>query len=518
MLSNRLQFFALILTYTLLTGCQLIPERLTATTPPQTADTVTPAVRAMVTRQQAERASTLPPNSPVTGTLWPRIRSGMRLAQPASLPGTAQVARERRRYLKNVMYLNRIFERAEPFLHLIVERIEGHRLPAEFALLPVVESGFRTTAYSRGHASGLWQFIPATGSDYGLRQNWWYDGRRDVSAATDAAIQYLKHLHRLFDGNWLHALAAYNAGQSNVLRAIRHNRDTGRPTDFWHLDLPRETRNYIPRLLAISAIVRNPGAYGVTLTPIANRPRLTSIDAAGQIDLDIAANLAGMETASLKALNPGFKRWATPPAGPHTLLIPIDRAPVLQRKLAGMPPHARLRFARHRVARGDVLGKLAKRYDTTVTAIRRANRLRSTIIRIGQNLLIPTPHPAPAPLTASKGTQSGPGAPATTAPRTPVRIHVVVRGDTLWDIARQYTIRLADLIAWNRLDPNKPLRIASTLRLSRPTGRHAISGRRSSPPVDLAMPSVPADPTTANDTAQLATRTPIHETLARLYR
>ena len=505
---NHLQILTLILIHTLLTGCQLIPKHPAAMSLAEAVGAVTPAARVMVTRQRVERASTAAPPTAITAaadtdTIWPRIRSGMRLAQPTGLPGTLQVERERRRYLKNLTYLNRIFERAEPFLHLIVERIEAHRLPTELALLPVVESSFRTTAYSHGHASGLWQFIPATGSHYGLQQNWWYDGRRDVGAATDAAIQYLQNLHRLFDGDWLHALAAYNVGQSNMMRAIRHNRAAGRSTDFWHLDLPQETRNYVPRLLAISAIVRNPGAYGVTLTPIVNRPRLTSVDAAGQIDLQIAADMAGMETARLKALNPGFKRWATPPTGPHTLLIPIDRAQGLQRKLAAMPPHARLRFARHRVARGDVLGKLAKRYDTTVAAIRRANRLPSTTIRIGQNLLIPTPHTlsSPALSTASKHTRSNPAEPATTDRRTPIRTHVITRGDTLWDIARQHNVRLADLIAWNRLDPKKPLRIGGTLRLSRPADRPAAARQRRSPQTDIALPLTATDPTTRHHAA-----------------
>ena len=469
------QALALILIHATLTGCQIIPQRPAASPETQTTADNAPTTQAnvgMVTRQQAANPSpATPPTTPPTiahadaDTIWPRIRAGMRLTQPTHPPGKRRVAQAQQRYLKNVTYLNRIFERAEPFLHLIVQRLEAHDLPTELALLPVVESGFRTTAYSRDHASGLWQFIPATGDHYGLRRNWWYDGRRDVSAATDAAIQYLNRLHRLFDGDWLHALAAYNAGESTVRRAIKRNRRSARPTDFWHLDLPRETRNYIPRLLAISAIVRDPGHYGATLRPISRQPRLTTVDAVEQIDLRIAARMAGIDATQLQALNPGFKRWSTPPTGPHTLLIPIEQAQPFKRQLAALPPQARLRFARHQVKRGDVLGKLARRYDTTVNAIQRSNQLRSTIIRIGQNLLIPTPHTATsiASLTAKRPAND---TVATNHEAQPPQTHTIVRGDTLWDIARQHKLRLDDLIAWNQLDPAQPLRIGNTLRLS----------------------------------------------------
>ena len=185
-------------------------------------------------------------------TIWPRIRNGFQLK---TQPEHKWLTAEMRWYKSHTEYLNRVMKRSEPFLHYILEEAEKRNLPTELVLLPIVESAFQPFAYSHGRAAGLWQFIPSTGKLYGLRQDWWYDGRRDVHASTQAALKYLSNLNKIFKGNWLHALAAYNSGPGTVLKAIKKNKRLNRPTDFWHLKLPLETRAYVPKLLALKELI-----------------------------------------------------------------------------------------------------------------------------------------------------------------------------------------------------------------------------------------------------------------------
>ncbi|MBS3785862.1 MAG: transglycosylase SLT domain-containing protein, partial [Gammaproteobacteria bacterium] len=237
--------------------------------------------------------------------VWDRIRAGFSL--PAG--DANRVARERQRYIGLNDFWTAVSERASPYLFHITEEIDTRGLPMEVALLPIVESAYKPTAYSHGRAAGLWQFIPSTGRHFGLDQNWWYDGRRDVLASTDAALTYLTNLHELFDGDWLLAFAAYNAGQGTVARAIKRNEAAGKPTDYWSLSLPRETMQYVPRLLAARDIVLDPSAYGVALLPVNNQPALSVVELEHQFDLALAAELAGIDMEMLYALNPGYNRW-----------------------------------------------------------------------------------------------------------------------------------------------------------------------------------------------------------------
>ena len=173
------------------------------------------------------------------------------------IPDNKRVTAQKNWYLRHPSYMRRVSKRASPFLYHIVEQIEQHDMPMEFVLLPIVESAFDPFAYSHGSAAGMWQFIEGTGKRFGLKQTWWYDGRRDAIASTEAAMKYLAYLHKFFDGNWLHALAAYNSGEGRVRNAIRKNKRLGKPTDFWSLSLPRETRAYVPKLLALADILKN---------------------------------------------------------------------------------------------------------------------------------------------------------------------------------------------------------------------------------------------------------------------
>ena len=220
-------------------------------------------------------------------------------------------------------------------------------MPGELALLPVVESAFVPDAYSKADASGLWQFVPATGRDYGLQQNDWYDGRRDIWASTKAATTYLKELNETFNGDWLLALASYNCGQGRLKKAIDKNIELNLPTDYWSLDLPAETEDYVPRLLAIAQIFGNADQYNINLQHIPNRPYFEVVDIKSPIDLNKAAELANTPLHVFLKLNPGFNKGSTAPQGPHRLLVPVAQAEDFKSKLAELPLSERVSQTHH---------------------------------------------------------------------------------------------------------------------------------------------------------------------------
>jgi membrane-bound lytic murein transglycosylase D len=261
-------------------------------------------------------------------------------------------------------FLERTFGRSELWLYYIVGQLEQRNMPRELALLPVIESAFEPYAYSSARAAGLWQFISDTGRRFGLKQDWWYDGRRDPIEATRAALDYLQALHDEFNGDWLLAIAAYNCGEMAVTRAMEKNQRAGRPTDFWHLKLPAETRGYVPELLAMRRLVANPGRYGLEFSHILNEPYFVPIATGGQIDLEVVAKIAGISTEDLYTLNPAFHRWATDPTGPHRLLVPVDAAEGLEQTLAQLTPDQRMRIEHYTVQRSDSVATIARHFLT----------------------------------------------------------------------------------------------------------------------------------------------------------
>src|SRR5687767_3129872 len=321
---------------------------------------------------------------PEGGDLFERIRKGYSIADVDH----PSVDMEMRWFANHPDYLDRTFKRGERYLHHIVGEIEARGMPLELALLPVVESAFNPVAYSRARASGLWQFIPDTGRRYGLKQNWYYDGRRDVMASTNAALDYLQFLVDEFDGDWLLAVAAYNCGEARVAREVRKNLAAGKPTDYFSLKLPRETRAYVPKLLAMRRIVGDPTSHGLAFAPIPNQPYFAKVDVGGQLDLHVAAELADLPKEEMLALNPAFNHWVTDPDGPHHILVPLDRHERFAAGIAGLPPEERVRIVYHRVRRGDTLGGIADKYGISVGALKTANKIRGTTIHPGQELLI----------------------------------------------------------------------------------------------------------------------------------
>ena len=279
-------------------------------------------------------------------------------------------------FARNQAYLDRVADRANPYLFHIVSELKRRNMPLDLALLPIVESAYQPFALSPSRAAGLWQFIPATGKRYGLKQNWWYDGRRDVVAATDSALKYLSDLNKRFNGNWFHAIAAYNTGEGNIEKSIERNRRSGKATDFWSLRLHRETQQYLPNLLAIAEIVSNPAKYNVKLKPIANQAHFKMVDTGGQIDLATVSELSNLDMDRIYKLNPAFNRWATAPDGPHRILLPIRIADTVGNKLKSLPKEERIRWQQHVIKRGDTLGGIAQRYGSSVTALKQANGLK----------------------------------------------------------------------------------------------------------------------------------------------
>ncbi|MDX1574285.1 MAG: LysM peptidoglycan-binding domain-containing protein [Methylophaga sp.] len=390
----------------------------------------------------------------VIDDLWQRIRNGYgmtdyRVLRPETQPPLTW-------FVKHPDYVNRVVERARPYLFYIVDELDKRNMPMEIALLPVIESGFQPFANSPSGAAGIWQFIPGTGKVFGLEQTWWYDARRDVVRSTDAALDYLEKLHGYF-GDWELALAAYNAGEGTVGRAIKKNIEQGRDTDFWSLDLPAETTAYVPKLLAVAHLVKQPAQYDIRLSPITNKPYLTTVNIGSQLDLALAADLAEISKDYLHKLNPGFNRWATVPTGPHQLVLPINKAENFKSALAKLPREQRLSWQRHQVQPGESLGQIAKRHKTSVTAIKQANKLSSNLIRAGAHLMIP--------MASANAQESEPVAINNQVKRSS---HIVKAGDTWWHIARQYNVDVSELAAWNKKSLNDVLHSGQQLVVWQP--------------------------------------------------
>ncbi len=404
--------------------------------------------------QEEETVEQVSVETPVVAeNIWERIGNGLSIPRDKSKKSVKQRLQF---YANNQEYLDRIAERAAPYIYHIVEELEKRNMPLDLALLPIVESAYQPFAYSRSHASGIWQFIPSTGRHYGLKQNWWYDGRRDIIAATDAALNYLQKLEKEFNGDWLLALASYNTGERKVARAIKTNIKKGKPTDFWSLRLPRETRGYVPSLVAIAEIVSDPDKYHVTLNHIPNQPYFDVVDAGAQIDLATVSELTGMTMDEIYTLNPGINKWATDPKGPHQLLIPLKRAEEFRQKLATLPEEERIKWQLYEVKQGDTLGRIAYVNRTDLKTLKQINKLRSNTIHIGQNLMIPTSKKPLKEYTLSYDSRMYSGL-KRTGDGTRL-IYTIRRGDTLWDISRDYGVTVNQLCAWNGIHSRSILR------------------------------------------------------------
>jgi membrane-bound lytic murein transglycosylase D len=444
----------------ILAGCQSLPSD----TPDQATDTS----RAVGLEREPEWLSN-PTKPREYSDIWERVRDGFKLQDEIGI--NPRIERVRLWYASNPKHVNTVSERSAPYIHYIVERLAERDMPMELALLPVIESAYDPQAYSSAHAVGLWQFIPSTGRHYNLRQTNWYDGRRDVTASTQAALNYLSRLHEMFNGDWLLALAAYNAGEGRVSRAIERNEKLGLPSDYWNLSLPKETEDYVPKLLALSQVILTPKAYGVNLAPIADAPYFEQIAIKQHMDLSRVAKLADLDEEELLQLNPAYKRGITLD-GPQHLLVPTDKAEMLSANLALMKPQELVDWQTYTVRSGDSLHAIANRNHLTVSMLKDVNRLSSNNLSIGQVLTIPgKPGAQPSqPLYQQRNV----------AQSTSRRTYQVKNGDSLWQIARANQVAVHDLKRWNKLQGNQ-LKVGQVLSLAAAdNGAQVASNTRSS--------------------------------------
>ncbi len=387
------------------------------------------------------------PAPQTAASLWERIRSGFAMPEIES----ALVARHEAWYLNHPDYTQRMIERSRLYLYYIVEEVEKRGMPMEVALLPMIESGFNPGAYSRAHAAGIWQFIPSTGRRYGLQQNWWYDGRRDVLAATIAALDYLQQLHAQFD-DWSLALAAYNWGENGVARAIAQNRAKRKPTDYRSLRMPRETRNYLPKLQAVKNIVANPEGVGFPLEDIPDQPYFTTVTTPEHIDMQVAARLAEMSEDDFRSLNPGHSRPVITSNGSRTLLLPIDKAGIFNANLKDYDQPL-VSWQTYTLKEHETLAQVAEQFGISTAQLKEINSInRHLTVPAGRTLLVPMNKE-----TESSNLTDTWDNPEFLAPDDYYMSRMVYRvksGDSLYSIARANRVSVAALKDWNRLRSN----------------------------------------------------------------
>ena len=394
--------------------------------------------------------------------VWERMRQGFQLQDGVAV--NPRVEQQRLWFVSNPSFLENASGRGSLYMHYIVERLEERNMPLELALLPVIESAYNPMAYSRSDASGLWQFIPSTGRYFNLRQTRFYDGRRDVTASTAAALDYLSRLHDMFNGDWLLALAAYNAGEGTVSRAIERNEKLGLPTDYWNLPLPQETKDYVPKLLALSELVMSPEAYGVNLNPIANQPYFEVVEVNQQMDLGRVAALANIDEDELFQLSPALKQRMTVD-GPQHLLVPTAKAHMLTESLAKMGPEELLSLAptrqvmadiaradlparrrAYKVKRGDNLSLIAKANKVDVRDLQRWNKLSGMHLKVCQTLVMQDNTRA---VTKGRGKTTAVASAGTGKNRQVATRYKIRKGDSLYVVAQRFNVEVNHLKRWN---------------------------------------------------------------------
>ena len=420
--------------------------------------------------------------------LWVRIRNGFGMRNISS----PLVLDRQIWYASRPSVLKTILERSRRYLYHIVGELERRGMPTELALLPMVESAFNPMAYSRAKASGLWQFIPSTGKKYDLEQNWWYDARRDIIASTNAALDYLQFLYDMH-GDWHLALASYNWGENAVARAIERNKARGLPTDYQDLDMPLETRYYVPKLQALKNIIANPKAFGIDLDPIPNQPYFVTVEKKHDIDIRTAAKLAEMPVAELIALNPAYNRPVITAAQSQTLVLPADRVEVFQENLENhdMPLSS---WRTYRLRPGEKLERVAAAHGIPLARLKKVNG-------IGPRTRVPAGHEIIVPVKGSSaGHEPLPAVfqpPAAPEPRLRKLVHTVKKGDTLLAIAHRYRVSTDDLRRWNRIGR---LATGQKLVVMQPQApakaRPAVhKGKAAKPAPRKTRPAAPAKPT-----------------------
>ena len=393
-----------------------------------------------------------------THNVWDVLRGELSLNHEVTQP---EVQSQIRWIISHPSYIQKLARQSEPYIYHILTEIKKRKLPGEIALIPMIESSYDPFAYSGAGAAGLWQLMPGTGTDLGLKQDWWFDGRRSIGPSTNAALNYLAYLHTFFNDDWILAFAAYDSGEGTMARIIKNSGQTGRKIRFWSLNVPQETRAYIPRLLALAEVIQNPQRYRVQLPDIPHTPYFEEVNIGSQIDLNHAAKLAGISYKDLIKLNPGFNRWATAPYRPYKLLIPTARVEDFNRNLANVPEDQRVSWTRHKVSAGDNLVLIAQRYHTTVNLIKELNQLKSTSVKKGQFVLIPSSKNTPVAVE-NKSLPNTQTQHFVAAKQYKV-IHIVQKNESLQQLQKKYGVTANNIQSWNHLSTKTPLRAGQQL-------------------------------------------------------
>lgn len=381
--------------------------------------------------------------SPSDQNLWPVMSQNFDI--PSSDIHKTDVQQQLDWDLRNPKYIHRLTVNARPFLFYVYQETKKYHVPPELALLPMIESGYVPDGRSSAGAVGLWQLMPGTADNFGIKMNYFYDGRQSTTVSTKAALHFLAYLYQEFNHNWLLALAAYNAGPGTVLEAIKYNQAHGRPTNFWSLPLPRQTEEYIPKLLALATIIQHPHAYGMNLEPVPDKAVTTTVKINKEMNLRTIADLAHTSVYTVKKLNPGIKHFVTPPHQIVTLVLPAGKKQTFVEHLAAHKKVEReiaeKSLGRYSVKKGDSLSSIAARFKTTIAKLEKINRLHNQIIRINQALLVPH-------LIEAVDRHV---------------YHVVIHGDDLTKIARENHTTVAKLEQLNHMNSHSPLRIGEKL-------------------------------------------------------
>ncbi len=387
--------------------------------------------------------------------IWEKTRSGFCLDTVYS----PRVEREIQWFLKNKDFLYRSLDRAKPYFYHVLQELERNNLPFELALLPVVESGYQPYAYSPSKAAGIWQFIPPTAKEYGLKKNWWYDGRRDIFASTKAASHFLRDMKRHFRGDWLLAIASYNTGAGNVGKSIKKANYTLGKKTFWDLNLPRETEIYVPKLIALRDIMANPSRYGINIPHLANEPLTKFVKIKYPIDFYTISILSGVDESIIHNLNPGFSAWYFLPTLQKRLLLPIDSAGIFSKRYSKL---IRLIYSNkiHLVEKGDTLSGISRTYNVSIKSIKVLNNLKTDLIRINQKLKLPIEGVAENKnqIKIAKYNYK-------IIDKTITYNHIVKRYDNWYKIARHYNTNLKTVLSWNNANKKTKLKVGQLIKI-----------------------------------------------------
>ena len=369
--------------------------------------------------------------------LWDVIRENSNFQYSAE---RLEIQKALKIYQNNQYLVDRLSKNGQRYLYHMVDETLKRDMPVELALLPFIESQFDPYAQSPAGASGIWQFILSTAREQGLKRNWWYDGRRDIIASTNSALNYLDSMYQKTN-DWLLTIASFNVGPARIQREVRKNKNQGKQIDFWSLKLPKETSKYLPRLLALLEVIKNPENYNVNFPFLPNRPYFRIIDIPSQVDLMQVANISGLSIEAVYELNPGFNQWATDPNGPFYLLLPIGIADRFEIRLNSMSEEELVKWDKYIVNKGDTLISISKKYMISQALLKEINNLDDDLIFENEELTVPR---GPEWL---KDYLNKPD------------IYFVSRGDTLWSIAKKYGVQVSDLIVWNDLSTERYLQI-----------------------------------------------------------